>query len=188
MTEPRLLFMAMPPPGVLAAMWTAVARNGLDTRLGPALFPASNWHQTLSDRQADTPAVREAMLRAGARVAAQTCTVTLNRLRDQRNGALIHWAFRARGEPDGFAALLAAVDSAVAAQGFPAGLGHTPHVTISYGAPDRLGPSKMDVVHWTVDEIQLVVGGGRPYRYEVLGRWPLRPQPPDPAAQQFKLF
>lgn len=188
MIGPRLLFMARPPAGVLAAMWTAVARNGLDTRLGTALFPASHWHQTLSDRHADTPELRETMRRAGASVAARACTMTLNRLRDQRNGEPIHWAFRVRGEPDGFAALLAAVDAALSAQGLPTGSGHTPHVTISYGAPDRLGPTSMGAVHWTIDEIELVVGGGRPYGYDVLARWPLRPAAPDPRAQQLMLF
>lgn len=188
MIGPRLLFMARPSPGVRAAMWTALARNGLDTRLGPALFPVRNWHQTLSGRHADTPDLRAAMLRAGASIAASACTLTLNRMRDQQHDAAIHWAFRARGTPDGFAALLAAVDTALSGQGLPAGAGHTPHVTISYGAPDRLAPTSMGAVHWTIAEVELVVGGGQPYGYEVLARWPLRPPAPDPAKQQLTLF
>ena len=66
--------------------------------------------------------------------------------------------------------------------------GVTPYVTLSYGAPEML--EKIDVspvIDWTLDEIMLVIGGGQPYRYEVIGRWPLLPEI-DPPQQQFDMF
>jgi len=42
-------------------------------------------------------------------------------------------------------------------------------------------------LRWTIDELLLVVGHGRPYRYDVLGRWPLLPER-DPPPVQIGLF
>lgn len=190
MKGPRLLFVAKPPPEVIAAMWMAVARNGLDNS---ALFPRDNWHQTLSDRYVDTPDMRQKMLRAGASVKAQACTLVFNRIRDQvhkdRGEIAIHWAFRARGRPPCFHALLAAIERALYEQGLTTETGHTPHSTISYRAPARLGRTYMDPIAWTIDEVLLVVGGStQPYRYETIGRWPLLPMPPEPSSTQLQLF
>ncbi len=72
--------------------------------------------------------------------------------------------------------LVAAVNAAVERQGLPAGRGHTPHVTLSYGFRGELPPSQpMRPVEWPVDVVELVVGGGKPYGYETLGRWALGP-------------
>lgn len=190
MKGPRLLFMAKPSPEVVAAMWRAITRNGLDYS---TLFPKDNWHQTLSDRYGDTPEMRQKMLRAGAGVQAQACTLVLNRIRDQVNKDqgedTIHWAFRARGRPHCFDALLSAVRHALYEEGVATATGHTPHSTISYWAPTRLGPTRMDPIAWTIDEILLVVGGASErYSYETIGRWPLQPAPPDPSSKQLQLF
>lgn len=177
MTTPRLILMAMPPLAVRRAMEAAVARNGLDSWLGECMFSAGNWHQTFSDRYPDERAFRQQLLQAGARVSAQAFTMTLNRLRDHSSDGTIHWTFRVRGIPAGFTALLAAVRNALIEQGIEPGTGHTPHVTLSYRAPERLGATAMAPIPWTVDELLLVVGGGRPYHYEIIGRWTLQPHP-----------
>ena len=187
MTEPRLLFMAKPPPKVLNAMMATVRRHGLDTQLGDTMFPIVNWHQTFSDRYWNVVGLRKKMLRAGAAISAVAFLLTLNRIRDQGRDDPIHWAFKAKGKPPGFAALLSAVRLALSAEGIDGGAGHTPHVTISYRAPQRITRTEMDPVHWMIDETLLVVGGGRPYRYDVIGRWPLLPAA-EPAMPQFSLF
>lgn len=181
MTVARLLMMAQPPPGVRQALLAALRRQGLEARLGRRMFPARNWHQTLSDRYVDSPSNRAGLLCAGARLSARAFTLTFNCVRDQAGGGLIHWAFRAKREP-GFAALLAAVQDVLAGEGFgTSGSGHAPHLTLSYDAPDRLGSTAIEPVAWRIDELLLVVGGASsPYHYDVLGRWPLLPPVPDP--------
>ena len=188
MTESRLLFVALPPPEVRDALLRAVRINRLDTRLGSAMFPHANWHQTLSDRYPDTAKMRARMLRAGARAAAHACTLTFNRLRDQRHGETWDWAFKAKGRPQGFDALLAAIAAALATEGVETATGHTPHMTVSYWAPEPLGPSDMAPLHWTLTDIRLVLGGGQPYQYTALGQWPLQPPPADPKTMQLSLF
>ncbi|CAN7409475.1 hypothetical protein LJR129_002558 [Acidovorax sp. LjRoot129] len=190
MKGPRLIFMAQPSPDVTAAMRMAIARNGLQNS---NLSPEDNWHQTLSDRYADTPATRHKMLRAGEQVRAQACTLELNRIRDQvhkeQGHETIHWAFRARGRTPCFNALLAAVQQALNDEGLATSSGHTPHSTISYRAPTRLGPTRMDPIAWTIGELLLVVGGqSERYSYEAIGRWPLQPAAPDRSSTQLSLF
>lgn len=190
MKGPRLIFVATPSPDVVAAMRMAIARNGLQNS---NLSPEDTWHQTLSDRYADTPETRHRMLRAGEQVRAQACTLVLNRIRDQvhkdQGYETIHWAFRARGRPHCFYALLAAVRHALNDEGLATLSGHTPHSTISYRAPTRLGPTRMDPIAWTLGELLLVVGGqSQRYSYETMGRWPLQPAAPDHSSTQLRLF
>jgi 2'-5' RNA ligase len=188
MTRPRLLFMAMLPPTVLELMQAAVAQNGLDALLGSAMFPAQNWHQSLSDRYWEEAGIRERMLRAGARVSARAFTLTLNRIRDQALDGSIHWAFRAKGNPEGFAALVTAAWTALSEEGLDSGQGHTPHVTLSYSAPDRIPHTEMTPIDWTIDTLMLVVGGGRPYHYAPVACWPLQPPASASTGQQLRLF
>lgn len=175
-TPPRLLFIAKPPPEVLDAMQATLMERGLDARLGREMFSAKNWHQSLSDRNFDaSERSRQRMLRAGARVRAHVCTLTLNRIRGQGRDISTHWAYHARGEPANFTALVDAVRAALREEGVGSESGHTPHVTISYEAPDQLKTIHITPIPWTIDEILLVKGGGNPYRYHELGRWPLLP-------------
>ena len=153
-----------------------VDRYEVGRQLGRALFVPTNWHQSLSDRywEGDSPDLLERLLRAGDQVLAQAVSMTLNRI----VAAGEHWAFKARGKPSAFAELLVAVRRALLTEGIDDRAGHTAHVTISYTAPTQLSPPKIkEAVEWILDEIQLVVGGGSPYHYEVLGRWPPRPLP-----------
>lgn len=162
-------------------MSTAIERHGLDLRLGDAMFPASNWHQTWSDRYLDTPATRRALRSVGARISAQAFTVVLNRI-----GGREHWSFLALGRPPGFDEVLGSVQGALWDEGFGEGPGHTPHVTLSYRAPEPLAPIYIEPILWEVCEVLLVLGHGHgnDYHYEIIDRWTL----PAPADLQGSLF
>ena len=155
-----------------------IEREGLDKRLGPALFKRANWHQSLSDRfwPGDTPELEDRLLRAGSRISAHAVPLLFNRVVSK--GA--HAAFRAKGMPVGFAELLSAVRAAQATEGFVDQTGHTPHVTLSYRAPAGLPSPKIDPpIRWLIDKVWLVkgCGEGADYRYERLGEWNLNPPP-----------
>ena len=183
-----LIFMAQPQPAIRTRMEAAVAANGLDERLGAAQFESGNWHQSFSDRQDDQPRIRAAMLRAGARVSVPSFVMTLNRINGTGVGPRgIHWAFRAMGKPKGLEVALTSVRAALQAEGIDDDSGHGPHLTISYKAPTPLPSVAIEPIEWTVDELLLVRGGGQPYRYEVVGRWPLAAAP-SPPQQQFGLL
>ena len=181
MTEPRLLVISLVSPQVRAALSTTLALHGLGTRLGPALFAAENWHQTWSDRFADTPGNRERLRRACARVAAPACTLTLNRIAGDG-----HWTALAQGEPSEFTDVQTALQAELLREGLEAS-NHRPHVTLSYWPPERLDTLSIRPVQWRIDEILLVrgCGHGTDYHYEVLGSWGLQPAPAD---AQLELF
>lgn len=184
MTRPRYLFMAMPSPSVRAGLAILIQRYGVDKLLGGSLFVPTNWHQSLSDRhwEDSMPDLRGKLMRAGARVSAHAVPMTLNRI--VAHGA--HWSFQAKGKPAGFVELLNAIRAALSAEGIDDRIGHTPHVTVSYTAPDRLiAPKIREAVEWIIDEVLLVKGGGSPYHYEVLGRWPLHTIPGGAQQQLF---
>lgn len=188
MTKPRLLMQALLQPEVRGALLEKLIRSGLQARLGCHMFPAQNWHQTLSDRYVDSPGNRERLLCAGGRISAQAFTLTLSRLRGPASdgGGPIHWVAGIVGKSQGLDALLAEVRKSLTEEGLDVGGGHTPHITLSYHAPDRLETMAISPIDWTISEILLVVGGAsEPYHYDVLGRWPLLPAVSD---QQFKLF
>ncbi len=176
---PRLLLLSQPSPAVLAGMQTVIRRYGLEARLGRAMFDAVNWHQTWSGRYEDTAAMRDRLRRVGAGISVPAFTLSFNRV-----GGEAHWTLLGRGRPEGFKRLLGAVRAELQASDLDAP-GHTPHVTISYRAPEPLKTLPIPPVAWQVDEIRLVAGQGRPYRYEVLDRWRLL-QPP--ASPQLPLF
>lgn len=162
----------------------------LRERLGDSLSPPGNWHQTLSDRFFEGRGLAKSLQRAGDRVRASACTLLLNRIQGVDRSTpgrreRIHWAFRAKGEPAGFTALVAAVREGLAQEGLASPGGHTPHVTVSYDAPMALGTQKITPIPWTLEELLLVEGGGEPYVYEVIARWPLQPLP---ACQQLALL
>ena len=183
--QPRLLFVAKPQREVRSAMEQAVAALGLDRQLGPALFISDNWHQSLSDRYFVEPGLREKLLRAGARVSACRFSMILNRINSQGNsGAGIHWAFRARGMPEGLKQLQSAIQLALRLEGLKQEQNPTAHLTISYRAPSRLASQLITPIEWVIDEILLVEGGGAPYHYREIERWPLLP----PQYEQLRLF
>ncbi|WP_440223301.1 2'-5' RNA ligase family protein [Dokdonella sp. MW10] len=177
MSRSRWLFVARPPESVRDAIAAALDAVGLRARLGDAAFAIENWHQSLSDRQWHISKV-DAMQRAGARVRATQVKMILNRVVNRGESPRLHWTLLAQGQPEGFAELLNALRVAEAAEGLVDVVGNTPHITLSYDAPSPLeGSVSITPVMWTLDHLELVHGGGDPYGYETIDRWPLDPSP-----------
>ena len=189
--EPRMFFACMPPPAVVDYIHVLLGRLGLVKRLGSALFVPANLHQSFSERIfLPTDEDCAALLQVGAAVSASSCTLHFNRIvGPARMPDSIHWTMRARGVPPAFAALLQEGQSRLVQAGFGhIATGVTPHMTLSYRAPEPLDKIVLDpLIPWTIDELCLVIGGGHPYRYDVIGRWPLLPEI-DPLATQPDLF
>lgn len=177
--------MALPPPEVRQALVAALEHDGLAGKLGrAALFPPANWHQTLSLRSASTAEAQAALLRAGARIGGTAFTLVFDRLKGASRGdSTCHWAFKAQRPPAAFRVLVDQVARAMRAEGFDAQSTPTPHVTVSYDAPLRIGVVAIEPVAWHIDAVSLVEGGGVPYRYEVLHQWPLAPARPGVESQ-----
>jgi hypothetical protein len=160
---------------------------GLDKRLGDALVPLENLHQSLSAAiHAPSEMVRLALLQVGKAICARSFTLYFNRI-DGRAivPGKIHCTMRARGVPKAFTALLKEVQGRLVEAGFgDIATGVTPHMTLSYRAPEPLDKIVLDPpIPWTIDELCLVIGGGHPYRYDIIGRWPLLPEIDPPATQ-----
>ena len=176
---PRLLFILRLAPSVTADLDSVIQSAGIKTALGARLFPPALWHQSVSDRYADRPELRERLLAAGGRVRARGLTVELDELKVARNK---HGKFnveaRQRSACPELVALVDAVNYAVAQQGLPKGKGHSAHVTLSYNFEGGLKTQPMIPVQWAADALELVVGGGQPYTYTTLGRWMLDPAAP----------
>lgn len=184
----RLLFMLRPAPPMTAALTGAIESAGVMAVLGQELFPPALWHQSVSDRYADRPEIRQRLLAAAAEVRARGFTIELDQLRtgsNQRGSCNVE--VRQRAGCGELAALIGAINAAVAGQGLPQGGGHSPHVTLSYTFRGELPRTQPILpVEWAVDAFELVVGGGRPYGYTTLGRWRL--DEPAPRASQASLF
>jgi 2'-5' RNA ligase len=105
---------------------------------------------------------------------ADAVAMTLNRIVSSGDQAgRYHWSFQAKGTPTGFAELKAAIRAALAQQGIHDTTNNSPHITLSYCAQRKQQSMKIAPITWTIDELLLVKGGGDPYRYDVLGSWPL---------------
>lgn len=176
----RTLFVAMPGAGVREKLLAAVRAKGLDHPLGRSLFDPGNWHQSLSDRHWRPDGERiERLKRAGDRIEGHAFTLGFDRI-----GGGDHWVFGVKGASHGLKDLLAAVQRGLRAEGLADNLAHAPHITLSYKPPHPLQRVDIEPVEWQVDEILLVIGGGsEPYRYRVVGRWPLRAADEAPGAQ-----
>jgi len=187
-SESRLLFMILPPAEIREALSTAFERTGLMSELGDALFAPTNWHQSVSDRYADIAANRERLRDAGAAVRAAPFLMSFERLgsRGKTAGVDLHWEFQSRRKKvDGLIQLIDTLNARLADQQMDAGGGHTPHITVSYRAPRVLETTELGTpVLWRVEDFVLARGGGFPYRYEVLDRWPLTGVPQTASGQQ----
>ena len=164
----RLIIMAKPPAATLAAMVQVLRERELEQQLGAEMFDPANWHQSFSDRFPDSPEFRASLKRACGQVVAEPFVLSLNRI----GGTEGHWEFRVRGRPKGFTALLTAIRAALRAERITDVEGNSPHVRISDRAPASLPSTPIVPIDWRIDELLLVRGGGDPYRYETLGRWP----------------
>lgn len=172
--------MAQPAPEVRLAMERALTTHGLDKQLDGALFDSQNWHQSLSHPLPSSSALCNRMMDMGSRIKATAFTMDLNQIRGKGPvgpSNTIHWAFHATTRPAAFDALVAAVREAFHQEGVRDMSGHTPHVTISYWAPDKLATTKIQPIAWRIDELLLVESRSDPYRYHTLAKWPLRPAP-----------
>lgn len=189
--EPRALLIAMPPWQTSEAIDTCIARHGLGRRLGNALSPTANRHQSFSERiLSPTRDECDALLRVGASISANSCTLHFNRIDGSGDEpGKIHCTMRAYGRPKTFDALAQAVRTHLEQAGFAAiATGVTPHITLSYCAREVIDRIELDPpIPWTIDELLLVIGGGEPYHYDIIGRWPLLPEI-DPPAMQTSLF
>jgi 2'-5' RNA ligase len=181
--------MARVPAPVRQALLQALAAGGLDARLGRALYPPRNWHQSLSTLH--PPQAREALRRGCAGLDASAFEIHLDRLRS--SGTVpghIHWEFvPSAGKPDGLARLLAGLRAGLGEQGIDDTQGHSAHVTVAYSANQGIGTLHLPPVAWRVDAIELVqvAGRGDDYRYEVVEAWPLHASS-DPSPMQFDLL
>lgn len=164
---------------------------GLIRKLGTALFPSGNWHQSFSERVFDpTTRDRDALLRVGDRISAHACTLLFNRIEGPDLAtAKQHCTLRAYGNPKAFRELLASIQRSLTDAGFgQIATGVTPHITLSYRATSPFDNIPLTpAISWTIDTLCLVIGSGDPYSYEVIGRWPLLPEL-DPPATQSSLF
>ncbi|MGY0632577.1 2'-5' RNA ligase family protein [Luteimonas sp. A478] len=185
---PRLLFLLRMAPPAATALDSAIESAGIKVALGAELFPAALWHQSVSDRYADRPELRQRLLAAGGQVRVPGFTIELDQLRSGRNQrGSFNVEARQRGACTGLATLVDAINDAAAAQGLPKGGGHSPHVTLSYTFQGELPRTRsMPSIEWPVDAFELVLGGGRPYGYTTLGRWMLGP--PAARVSQASLF
>ncbi len=185
-STPRLIVMTKPPPAVLDTLKQTVAAQGLEKRLGAAMFEPGNWHQTLSARFPDEPRFERLLQDACSRVVAEAFTLSLDRVvGPASDDKPIHWTLLAARAPKGLVALLAAIRSSLQTLGVHDESRHRAHITISYRAPSPLTEIRFTPVAWPVENFLLVRGGGQPYRYTELCRWPLTPAP---QSRQLNLF
>lgn len=178
MSQPRMMILFQPKGLVLDRLRAQVEMLGLDARLGEAMFPTHNWHQTLCGPFDASEKVLTALKAAGdAARAAELAGFTLrfNRIRGDK-GERIHWSFKAQGRPKPFDALLQTLRQALEPYGL-ADSGHSPHITISYRAPEQLESQAIAPVSCPIDELQLAerTSVGRNWRYQILYRWALSP-------------
>jgi hypothetical protein len=176
---PRLLFLARLRAACTAALSSQLETHGVVTLLGADLFPFDLSHQSLSDRYRDTAEIRRRLLRAGDSVRGRAFSLTLDRLRcvpnDRGSRNVDVWM---EGGCKALALLVADLNEAVASQGLPVGGGHAPHITVSYTFRGEMPPlQKIPAIEVAIDAFELVVGGGKPYRYATLRRWLLDPAP-----------
>lgn len=185
--EPRAFFAVMPRAAWSRDFGTRLMELRLMDRLGDALVPLANLHQSLSASvSSPTEMVCSTLLQVGASVSAHACTLHFNRIEGRADAhGPIHWTMRPRGVPKAFTALLQEVQKRLVEAGFGhIATGVTPHMTLSYRAPEPLDKIVLDpLIPWTIDELCLVIGGGHPYRYDIIGRWPLLPEIDPPATQ-----
>lgn len=182
--------MAKPSAQVLRHLTAEFRRLGLEDRLGSALFLPTNWHQSLSDRFEDEPTLVDKLLRSGAKITARAVSYNIDRVESQQApDSTYWWAFKPDHTPDDFNPLLDGIQTAISAETGCRQGRHTPHLSVSYWAPEHLPRMvQIEPIEWILDEVLLVRGGGSPYSYEVLGSWRLLPARATVVCEQAQLF
>lgn len=84
------------------------------------------------------------------------------------------------GRPVEFDALLANVQIALREVGRGDDERHPPHITLSYDAGELHPTAHIIPINRTIDDVLLLQDHGQPYRYDVLGCWPLQPSTSPP--------
>ncbi len=176
MGPPFLSFKALLPASVLADLEGRLEALGLDLS-SPHIFDRHRWHQSISTPVESYPGLLERMLRAGDRIDATAFTLVFDHLVGRvANEGEIHWTLPARRPwPPAFKALVNDAARQLGLEGVPEPHGHSAHITISYEAPEALERQAFRPVAWPIDEIALVQRGGSHPGYQILQRWPLRP-------------
>ncbi len=188
--ESRLLLMSQPAAAACRRLETQLERCGLKARLGADLFQPSNWHQSLSDVFEDEPLIEQQLRAAGALLgSSRAVRLMIDRVESRQGPAGVQWAFYSEQTPKDFKALRQSVRSAIQATTGRTSDQPTAHLTISYRAPEHLKRMVLiEPVEWTLDEVLLVRGGGRPYHYEIIDRWKLQPARVEQGITQAPLF
>lgn len=177
--SPRLIVMALPPPQWIDRALEKFSELGLTNKLGNRLLRPELWHQSFSDR-IDDPTRKQCddLIAICGGISARAATLQFNRIEGPAvEAGKRYCTLRARGVPKSFAALRQAIRERLDTPAFASiATGVTPHMTLSYSARTSFANIPIDPpLAWTIDELCLVIGGGEPYGYEVIGRWPLLP-------------
>ena len=184
---PRAFFAALPTPTWIESAVQRFVGIGLVPELGETMFSPENWHQSFSERIFRPTAKQlDALSEVGASISAHAGTLDFNRIEGpDLNAGNVHCTLRARGTPKAFSALHEEIQKRLIQAGFDEiATGVTPHLTLSYEARKSFDNIPLNPpIPWTILDLCLVVGGGDPYRYEVIGRWPLLPELDPPVTQ-----
>jgi 2'-5' RNA ligase len=174
-----LVIMAKPSARSRTSLLDVILTNGLDSLLGQAISPPEKWHQSLSWMYDDTPENVEKLMHACAQLNAPQIELNFDRIVGPEPilGEKIHWEFLGRGNAKLLDALFDIIKSSMDRQGILHGDKKRAHITVSYAAPTTLEPIFFPPVSCPIDEILLIRSGGKPHRHEILGRFPLSPNP-----------
>lgn len=191
MSKTRTFFAAMMPSEVSAAVDGVLHEHALDHWAGSRMFAPGNRHQSFSERRFDaTRADITRLQKVGARVRAHACTLQFNRIQTTLNpSGKIYLTLQAKGKPKAFKAINDFLRGELREAGFAdMATGVTAHSTLCYDAPSLIENIHIDpTINWPTNELSLVIGGGDPYRYEIIDRWSLLPEI-DPVVHQNGLF
>ncbi|MBO9575850.1 MAG: 2'-5' RNA ligase [Sphingobium sp.] len=174
-------FFALLPDAVTARRIHAFAERTLGEQ---RLMAIERLHMTLAiseDYDAPQPLLLDALLRAGATVAAAPVELVLDELSISRYTAALRPAHRLKP----LHALQAEIDGAVARQGVALREGYhfSPHLTLRYHGGD-LVHRPIFGFRWVAGEFVLIESFVGLSHYDVHGRWPLR-APEDPQGSLF---
>lgn len=171
---PSVFFAAMFRGPAAKQFETVLAASKLVKRPTSLSWPAGNRHQSLSDLQPHAIDLKR-LLKVGFEVRSAPLVLHLDRIESRRSKDGIHWTLRPEKSPE-LEHLLDAIRLSLVKNGFDKGARNTPHITLSYRAPQVLEqPVLFKPIEWRIDQFQLLrsTGHGPTYHYEELGSWKL---------------
>ena len=193
MAEPNRLFFALwPDAPVREACATAARELKLKSQPGGRLVNPERYHMTLLFLGDFVSAAHEeAALAAAATVRAPPFAMTLDHAGSFARNAQVPWWLGPQQAPPAAQALHVGLREAMHRTGVtPDRMRFAPHLTIVRDAGRALPGSAIKPIAWDVSEFVLIRSllDSQPPEYRVIGRWPLVPGAPVPAAAQMKLF